>query len=195
MRMTSKNLPEGIEIHVASRELLVHGELKHVSWRTFDVLSMLASRAGDIVPRDELLHTVWGGTVVDESNLTQAIAHIRRALGVAPDGKSYVETIPRLGYRFRARLASSAVIAELEPPPPINSPKFPRTILVASVITALLAIGAVFAAVQSRRVPHRQPTDFPFTSFEGDETSGNFSPDGQEVVFAWQRRTPTPIYI
>src|SRR4051794_10669669 len=124
--MTSKNLPEDIEIHVASRELLVHGKLKHVSWRGFDVLSMLASRAGGIVPRDELLHTVWGGTVVDESNLTQAIAHLRKALGVAPDGKSYVETIPRLGYRFRAP-ASSAVIAELEPPPPITSPKFPRT--------------------------------------------------------------------
>jgi TolB-like protein/DNA-binding winged helix-turn-helix (wHTH) protein/tetratricopeptide (TPR) repeat protein len=90
----------GIEMRLASRELFVRGAKAKLPWRTFDVLRLLAVACGEIVPKEEILRQVWGGEFVDDSNLTQAIAQIRKVLDPPPEGKSYIETVPRLGYRL-----------------------------------------------------------------------------------------------
>jgi TolB-like protein len=50
--------------------------------------------------RDELMKAVWPNTVVEENNLTVNISLLRKTLGDAEDGKAYIETAPRRGYRF-----------------------------------------------------------------------------------------------
>ena len=86
------------EIHLDSREVFVHGNKARLPWRTFDVLRLLAQSHGEVVPKEVILREVWGGEFVNDSNLTQAIAQIRKALDPPPDGKSHVETVPRIGY-------------------------------------------------------------------------------------------------
>jgi adenylate cyclase len=69
----------------------------------FKVLALLASRAGELVTREELHQAVWGNdTVVDfEHGLNTCIRLIRTALGEKADSAEIIETVPRLGYRFK----------------------------------------------------------------------------------------------
>lgn len=69
--------------------------------KAFDVLEKLLARHGRLVPKDDLLHSVWGGVHVDEGVLTRAISDVRKALGQG-EGQIYIETVPKYGYRFIA---------------------------------------------------------------------------------------------
>src|SRR5229473_5432138 len=64
--------------------------------RSFGVLRHLATNAGRVVTKDELLEVNWPGVTVTEDSLTQCISEIRRALGDA--GRDFVRTMPRRGY-------------------------------------------------------------------------------------------------
>jgi DNA-binding winged helix-turn-helix (wHTH) protein len=63
---------------------------------------VLVANAGQLVERDVLLQEVWPDTFVEESNLTQNIFTLRRALGDERAGPRYIETVSRRGYRFVA---------------------------------------------------------------------------------------------
>jgi TolB-like protein/DNA-binding winged helix-turn-helix (wHTH) protein len=64
--------------------------------RSFAVLRHLATNAGRVVTKDELLEVNWPGVTVTEDSLTQCISEVRRALGDA--GRDLVRTVPRRGY-------------------------------------------------------------------------------------------------
>src|SRR5215475_5413262 len=64
--------------------------------RSFGVLRHLATNAGRVVTKDELLEVNWPAVTVTEDSLTQCISEIRRALGDA--GRDLVRTVPRRGY-------------------------------------------------------------------------------------------------
>jgi TolB-like protein len=64
--------------------------------RSFGVLRYLATNAGRVVTKDELLATNWPGVTVTEDSLTQCISEIRRLLGDA--GRDLIRTVPRRGY-------------------------------------------------------------------------------------------------
>ncbi|MBB4866281.1 TolB-like protein [Pseudomonas nitritireducens] len=92
-----------------------------LGYRALQLLAALLERAGDAVPKAELLEAAWPGLVVEEGNLTVQIAQLRKALGPAPDGGQWIATLPRLGYRFSApvrRIAEqeSAALALPEQP-------------------------------------------------------------------------------
>ena len=50
--------------------------------------------------KTELMEAAWGGTAVEESNLSVQIAALRKQLGPAADGGDWITTVPRVGYRF-----------------------------------------------------------------------------------------------
>jgi len=77
--------------------------------RAFDTLVVLVENNGRLLEKDELMRTVWGDTVVEENNLSQAIYLLRKALRDGEDGARYIETVPKRGYRFVAE------VRELEP--------------------------------------------------------------------------------
>jgi len=66
------------------------------------VLTLLVSRAGRLVDKQELLGAVWPGTFVEENTLTRAIAILRRQLGDSSRDSKLIETVPTRGYRFIA---------------------------------------------------------------------------------------------
>src|SRR5262245_43049285 len=79
--------------------------------RSFAVLRHLATNAGRVVTKDELLQVNWPGVTVTEDSLTQCISDIRRALGDA--GRDLVRTVPRRGYLFVLPVPSSSEAATL----------------------------------------------------------------------------------
>jgi Tol biopolymer transport system component/DNA-binding winged helix-turn-helix (wHTH) protein len=63
-------------------------------------LAVLIEHRGSILSKDELIDRVWADSIVEESNLSQYLYILRKALGAKPDGGSYIETLRRRGYRF-----------------------------------------------------------------------------------------------
>lgn len=68
--------------------------------KSFETLVFLVRNGGRVVTREELRDAVWPDVVVSDGSLTQAVFLLRRALGEAEDGPRFVETVPRVGYRF-----------------------------------------------------------------------------------------------
>jgi DNA-binding winged helix-turn-helix (wHTH) protein/Flp pilus assembly protein TadD len=72
------------------------------------LLKALVEQAGEVVPKRELMARVWPDSHVLEANLSVTVAALRKALGSQPDGRPYVQTVPRRGYRLDAALEGAA---------------------------------------------------------------------------------------
>ena len=83
--------------------------------RVLGVLELLVTRAGDIVPRQELLDSVWREAFVTDTSLAEAVSFLRQALGDDPAAPTYIQTVHRRGYRFVAPVTGPA--APLPPGP------------------------------------------------------------------------------
>src|SRR5438105_2051613 len=84
----------------AAKVLLHGGAPVQLGTRAVDVLALLVERRNEHVPKSHILDAAWPGRVVEESNLNVQISAIRRVLARVPGGASWVETLPRRGYRF-----------------------------------------------------------------------------------------------
>lgn len=82
--------------------LLRDGEPLHLSPKSFEALVVLVKNAGTLLEREALLQAVWPDTFVEDANLTVAISNLRKTLGQHGESAEYIETIPRVGYRFVA---------------------------------------------------------------------------------------------
>jgi tetratricopeptide (TPR) repeat protein len=78
-----------------------------MSERQLDVLLLLVARAGHIVAKDELLNAGWKDVAVGDNSLEQVISSLRRLLGSSAQG-TFIETVPRRGYRFTVPVARTA---------------------------------------------------------------------------------------
>ncbi len=72
--------------------------------KAMETLIVLLERAGKVVEREELMQAVWGGTVVEDANLTVAVSTLRKTLAQHDGALAYIETVPRVGYRFTAEV-------------------------------------------------------------------------------------------
>jgi DNA-binding winged helix-turn-helix (wHTH) protein len=84
------------------RVVLCGDQLVALTPKAVDVLVALVERAGRLVTKAELMEQVWPETFVEEANLSVQMSALRKALGKQADGREYVETVPRRGYRFVA---------------------------------------------------------------------------------------------
>lgn len=88
-----------------ARRVLWRGdELLPVAPRTVEILAALAERPFEVVSKEELLTRVWPDTFVEEANLSVNVSALRRALGTQADGRPFVQTVHRRGYRFLAEV-------------------------------------------------------------------------------------------
>jgi len=91
-------------VDVPAGQLRKHGAKIRLAGQPFDILVMLLERAGQVVSREEIQQQLWSGeTFVDfENSLNKAINKLRQALADSPEQPTYIETLPRRGYRFIA---------------------------------------------------------------------------------------------
>ncbi len=94
-------------LDVSERQLLRNGQQIPLTVKVFETLKVFLERPGRLITKDELIQELWPDTVVEENNLTQHISALRRALGERRDGVRFVETVPRVGYRFVAGVTRS----------------------------------------------------------------------------------------
>jgi TolB-like protein len=94
------------EVELNAGELRKQGIKIKLHRQPFEILAKLLLRAGEVVTRDELRKQLWPeNTFVDfEHSLATAIGKIRASLGDSVESPRFVETVPRVGYRFIAPL-------------------------------------------------------------------------------------------
>ena len=91
-------------IDTSNRLLFRDGKPIVLKPKVVDTLLLLLENSGRVFEKDELIQRLWPDSFVEEGNLTQNIYVLRKALDTGEDAESYIETIPRRGYRFAAQV-------------------------------------------------------------------------------------------
>jgi len=208
------------EVDLRTEELRKQGVRIRLPSQSFQVLEALLLRPGELVTREELKQKLWpSDTFGDfEHGLNAAVNRVRDALGDSSDNPRFVETLPRRGYRFIAPVEQTPLAATsstsqngqipsgTHPEPqvhersPVDTGRRRRTIRV-----GLFALAALFAILLGRLYlmhrngktrPEKIEADVrvsPLTTLPGKEMWPSLSPDGKQVVFAWDGGRKTAI--
>ena len=86
-----------------NRVLRLRHEPLPLTPKAFEMLLVLVQSQGLLMTKDELIKAVWADSFVEDSNLTQIVFVLRRALGETPD-RRYILTVQGQGYRFAANV-------------------------------------------------------------------------------------------
>ncbi len=144
------------EVDLQAGQLRKHGLRIRLQEQPFAVLALMLERPGEAITREELRHSLWpSDTFVDfDHGLNNAINRLREALNDSADSPRFIETLPRRGYRFIARVdngalpGSAPVQASITPALPLvptAEPRIKRRIVVTSGVAALLVVAALVA--------------------------------------------------
>ncbi len=169
--------------------LLRDGQPVTLPPKDLETLLVLVENAGHIVEKEELLEKVWSGVFVEEGNLARHVFNLRQVLGDTQDGRPYIETIPRRGYRFISDVQEDGeAIAPPSAAPPSEQPGTAvqsgqkRIQWVWALAVFALVVTGYFA---SRRIwPRKNPSPqkvmlavLPFVNLSGD-THEDYFADG-----------------
>ena len=125
------------------RLLLRDGQSVPVTSKVFDTLEVLLRNRDRVLEKEELLKEIWPNSFVEESNLTQNVSTLRKALCELPGEHRYIATVPGKGYRFVGEVR----VPEPEIPPAPEkteaAPARPNHRL--AIASLLVAIGAGMA--------------------------------------------------
>src|SRR5262245_65822782 len=88
----------------SERRLTREGQVMPLTPKVFDTLLLFIENSNLLLTKDEMIGRLWPDSFVEESNLAQNVSMLRRALGEQPNGKPYIETVPKRGYRFTAEV-------------------------------------------------------------------------------------------
>ena len=79
------------------------GDEEFVQPRVMQVLVALARARGQVLTRDDLIDSCWGGTIVGDDALNRVVSQVRKLADDIGQGAFSVETVTRVGYRLRSR--------------------------------------------------------------------------------------------
>jgi TolB-like protein/DNA-binding winged helix-turn-helix (wHTH) protein len=150
--------------------------------RAMDVLVFLAVHAGRVVSIEELMASVWKGVVVGEGSVYLAIRRLREALEDPADGSSYIETIPKRGYRLTVPVEQLESDSTPPPVPPAQGtrPRIARRLWwpLGAVVTAAAVLVAAIAFGLRDRAPPALGNSVAVLPFH------NLSSDAEQEYFA-----------
>src|ERR1041385_133463 len=150
------------------QELFLDGQRVKMQAKVYHALVLLLSRGGEIVTRDEVRKHLWPDMFLAnlEANVNTTMNKLRQVLADSPDDPQYIETIPRRGYSFIARLefsdssgplaagaafASAPALSQVQniPEPGLALPglKWPTFLRMAGLLVAGMLLGALITFV------------------------------------------------
>ena len=212
------------EVDLHTRELWKYGTRLKLVGQPFEILAMLLNRSGEMVTRDEMRRRLWpSDTFVDFNHgLNAAVNKLREALSDSADDPSYIETLPRRGYRFVAAIewvpASPSPVTTRSPIPaetqesepkisaaavPVGGEgshvkRLPRYVVsAATLVTLLVAGGLLFWKARSHSGLSAQAMVEQTRPLVSVPNTWNpaFSSDGNSVAFSYEGPQGVGIYV
>jgi TolB-like protein/DNA-binding winged helix-turn-helix (wHTH) protein/Tfp pilus assembly protein PilF len=189
MRLVGKYRFGPFEVDTGARELSKGGTKIKLRGQPYLILEVLLGRAGEVVTREEIQEKLWpADTFVDfEHGLNTSVKKLRHALCDSAEQPRYIETLPRLGYRFvaplkdmREPLSEGNLPAERA----ISAPWWSKTqYRVAAVVVVIAALSILIAHFAGQRfVLRANPTSekvklavLPFLNFSDDSSQEYFN--------------------
>ncbi len=185
-------------LNAQSRHLRRGPELVPLTPKAFEVLLALIEKSGEVIPKDELMRAVWPDSFVEESNLTQTVFMLRKALGENRD-QPYILTVPGRGYRFvatvtrRAPPEHAAALSQAtvySQPAKSGDKRWFERISGFTWRTAVLGLLALFLLAGALLTfSGRRANSLPFTTIKTTRLSGDgqtfkaaISPDGRYIA-------------
>jgi DNA-binding winged helix-turn-helix (wHTH) protein/TolB-like protein len=166
------------------RLLFREGEMVPLAPKALEMLHALLERRGRVVGKGELMKLVWPDTVVEEVGLARNVSLLRKALGDGAETGNYIETIPKRGYRFTAKVAETSDAAQ-------SSAFRPGRRLRSWVVLAIVLVGLAGIVYWQFYAPSRYLPEgsaslavAPFETLGPDTEGGAFSEGFTEVLAA-----------
>jgi Tol biopolymer transport system component/DNA-binding winged helix-turn-helix (wHTH) protein len=203
------------ELDLETQDLRKRGVRFKFAGQSFRALYFLIERAPAVVTREDLCRTLWPGEPWGnhDHGLNKTINRIREALGDSPDNPRFLETLPRVGYRFLVDVErvsdpepiAVALPAHLEAPAPsrtmpsaapANRRRFLYPLALAVFAAFSLGVGLAYrlAKPKTERIPASAEST-PLTTFLGSELQPAFSPDSRQVAFVWNGESQTDFHL
>jgi TolB-like protein/DNA-binding winged helix-turn-helix (wHTH) protein len=208
------------QVDLTTHELRKFGTRVRIPEQSFQILSVLLESQGELITREALRSRLWPPhTYVDfERSLTVAVNRLRAALADSAEKPRYIETLPRLGYRFispvevvaNGRRLVSGALAENEavradssvssvgniPPTTASRPWFSRPpfLLLISLAVAAACLAALVSGRWHRRSARPRQIDsiavLPFVNSAGDANTDYLSDGITEALIRNLVRVP-----
>lgn len=195
------------QLNPDARELRKHGIKVRLSGQPFTILEMLLAKPGRVVTRDDLQKQIWPAhTFVDfEQGLNSAIKKLRDALGDSAETPRYIETLPKVGYRFiapvgdvataqRSGLPAAAGVPSPEKSKEAGERQVSRAMLLAVLGVATIAVAAISWALvnhyRTRTVPFHEKDTVVIGSFENFTAEPAFDDALRQALIVGMRQTP-----
>jgi DNA-binding winged helix-turn-helix (wHTH) protein/tetratricopeptide (TPR) repeat protein len=124
----------------AQRLLRRDGQAVVLQPKALEILLLLVRNPGQPITKEDLLTAIWPKMVVEESNLSQNIFLLRKALGDGEGGHRYIVTLPRRGYQF------AEPVHKRQNGPANATVRIPRPYLVPAIIGAAVALVVIILA-------------------------------------------------
>jgi Tol biopolymer transport system component/DNA-binding winged helix-turn-helix (wHTH) protein len=199
----------------AEHRLYKDGEAIMLPPKEFDLLMLLVQNPGRVMNREGLIKALWPDTVVEEANLNVHISALRKALAERSGEQHYIETLPRLGYRFIAPVTEVNGAATVSYVPQAIAENGAvglngKAVTAVSNLAAadwrsrrrwatislwLLGLGLLgipaflyFKSVRSTVANSAAGSPInvvPLTTYPGRESQPAFSPNGNQIAFVW----------
>jgi eukaryotic-like serine/threonine-protein kinase len=166
----------------------------------FKVLQILLERPGDLVTREELQSRIWPDESFGDFDhaVNVAVGKLRVALGDSAETPSFIQTVPRRGYRFVAKL--DPAIEDDAAPNGVSLSALPARVLASDkhfkavsgfkrrvfAVVASMAVAGIFVGlgfILNRR-PQFPPDFHRLTINRGTVYSARFAPEGNNVIYA-----------
>ena len=182
------------ELVPSDRLLTRDGEGVRISTRVLDALILLVEANGGIVSKEEFFQKLWPETVVEENNLSQTISALRKVLGTQDDGRGFIETVPKAGFRLLAHVTEVSADSDASDTPAniASEPKRISTwkLALAILILLLLVVAAIVGVSRYRnrtQTPIKATDAGPkrLTTTPENENVTGWTNDGQILFTRW----------
>jgi Tol biopolymer transport system component/DNA-binding winged helix-turn-helix (wHTH) protein len=188
-------------------------DVVHLEPKVMQVLVKLSEHPGDLVPKEELIRSVWPDSIVGDEVLIRCVYELRQVFNDNPRSPRVIQTISKQGYRLiadvtfpsngsgappTATATAGRTPTELPPNstqqvPAADPARTPRASWVTrkrwiSVGAAILTVVIALTAIQVGRNAGSHAASFRtvlFTSYPGSAHQPVFSPDGNKIAFSW----------
>ncbi|MCO7191176.1 MULTISPECIES: winged helix-turn-helix domain-containing protein [unclassified Pseudoalteromonas] len=185
---------ENLIIDTHNQILIRDGVSVTLAPKVFDLLYYLACNQQRVISKDELMDTVWQGTLVTDNAISRTLVKVRKALGDDPKSPNFILTVPRKGYRMITSFhETDQVPIQTEPFSAHASRHQPLSSIIRikrPILSAIaLCAAAIFVTGMFLYYPYSLPglsknkQVTPYTRAQGEELYPSLSPDLKALAY------------